>query len=298
MGGMLQIRKKMSVLTNAYYNMPQTSLLTFQFEPHRFASVEERLERCGIERRIVGGKDVYVVDGFFREDEGGEVRGFCQSATFSRNSYGSPEAIEKGERPARSMNGKERWQFFSNPPAPFQDVFRLFATIAEGIGAEVSTLPWELCDKESNGSPSVIGNYLEMASVESMGHGKHKDCDPANGVAFEIPKLYADGVHASCFENGGEGLPWIVSVMVYATAENYLPEYRMGTAFYGQEEVFCTEPCHMRMVLFEADLDHTIEASQIPDEVKTWRVSYVFKLVFNPKSARQSMKKRFLEWIS
>ena len=38
-------------------------------------------------------------------------------------------------------------------------------------------------------------------------------------------------------------------------------------------------------------------ASNIPNDTKTWRVSYVFKLVVNPRHEGQSVKKMFSELI-
>ena len=298
---MAKIRKSKGMLMNECYNTPQTSLLQFHFEPQFFSSSDSRLRHCSIKYSCIEGKDVYVLDDFFPKEEAESVRDFSKKASFSRNSYGSPEAIEKGEKPALSMNGKERWHFFSQPPKPIREFYKLLATMAEQIDAEISTLPWELCDRSSNGSPSVIGNFLEEASFESMELGKHPDCDPKEGIAFGIPILYSkeNAFYENRFENGEEGRPWIVSMMLYVTAEDYLPQYCMGTAFYGCEETIalCTDCLNMRLVLFDTDLIHTIEASKIPESTKTWRVSYVFKLVFNPKLPNQSMKRRFFEWI-
>jgi len=52
---------------------------------------------------------------------------------------------------------------------------------------------------------------------------------------------------------------------------------------------------NMRIVIFEGDIFHSIEESKIPDEVKTWRISYVFKLIVNPKEKNQNVKAAFLE---
>jgi hypothetical protein len=199
------------------------------------------------------------------------------------------------------MNSKERWQFFSNPPQPILELYNLFGMVAHCLGAEVSTLPWELCDANRNGSPAVIGNFLDEASQESMELGKHRDCDPTSRVPFGIPILYhqENKFHPSSFTNGDVGKPWVISVMLYATDEVFLPEYRLGTAFYNQrgEPAFRADCLHMRLVIFEGDIVHSIEASKIPTPVKTWRVSYVFKLVLNPQNPNQSIKKMFSEWI-
>lgn len=298
-----KIRKGATLLTNDLYNTPQTSLLVFHFEPLSTSSSNFRLQNCSVKHASVSGKDVYIFDDFFSEPEKQEMRNFSEKATFSRNSYGSAEAIERGEKPARSMNGKERWQFFSNPPKAINEFYKLLGNLAHRMNAEITTLPWELCDRSSNGSPSVIGNLLEEASKQSMELGKHQDCSSEKGIAFQIPILYSEEkeFHPSHFDNGDIGRPWLISVMLYSTAENYSSEYCMGTAFYKDdgEMDLCADCLDMRLVLFEGDILHSIEESKIPPGVSTWRVSYVFKLLVNPRSGGgQSMKNVFFELVN
>lgn len=295
-----KIRKALTFLTNDYYNTLKTSLLLFHFEPAPFLSSHLRMQKSSIKYASVEGKDLYLFDGFFQKNEGEMMREFSAKTSFSRNSYGSPESIEKGEKPARSMNGKERWQFFSNPPQPMHEVYKLLALLGYHLDAEVSTLPWELCD-QTTGSPSVIANFIEEASEESMEFGKHQDSNPEKGIAFGIPILYAKEkkFYPSQFINGDRGNPWLVSLMLYSTSDTFLREYAMGTAFYKTDGQIAlkTDCLDMRLVLFEGDIFHTIDASKIPLGKKEWRVSYVFKLLINPKKKGQSMKKAFSNWV-
>jgi hypothetical protein len=292
------MKKSTTILLDDCYKTPKTSLLVFNFQPHPFDG--SRLQNCSIKHASLEGKDIYILDDFFSESEGQEMRDFSKTATFSRSSYGSAEAIEKGEKPAKSMNGKERWQFFSNPPQAVDKIYQLLGMLAHQMNAEVSTMPWELCDQTS-GSPSVIANFLEEASPESMDLGKHQDYDPEKKISFGIPVLYSEEkeFHPGRFANGEEGRPWLISVMLYCTAEDFLPEYCMGTAFYQKEgEVALKAHClPMRIVFFEGDIFHSIEKSEIPSDKKTWRVSYVFKLLFNPRSRDQCLKKIFSNFI-
>ncbi|HSX03435.1 MAG TPA: hypothetical protein VLG76_01765 [Rhabdochlamydiaceae bacterium] len=297
-----KIKKGVTTLLDDFYNTPRTSLIFFHFEPHPFQSADLRMQNCAIKHASLDGKDLYILDGFFEKSEGEAMQAFSKKATFSRNSYGSPEAIERGEKPAGSMNGKERWQFFSNPPSPILELYKLVGMIAHRINAEITTLPWELCDKKSHGSPAIIANLLAEASNESMDLGKHQDCNPATGISFAIPVLYSadKATFDQKFINGDPGKPWIVSVMLYATDEAYLPEYCMGTVFYREngELSLSTNCSNMRLVIFEGDIFHSIEESKIPSGINTWRVSYIFKLIINPHQENQSAKKMFCEWIS
>jgi hypothetical protein len=250
-----------------------------------------------IKRGLIEGKEIYILDDFFEKNEEEQLRDFSKKATFSRNSYGSPEAIESGEKPARSMNGKERWQFFSSPPSVVKEVYQLFGLLAHLMDAEITTLPWELSDRTAHGSPAVIANFVEEASFESMELGKHQDSNPEKNVPFGIPVLYEHSgeFHGASFINGDQGKPWLVSVMLYARDPNFLPEYGLGTAFYKPNgEMALKVDCkNMRLVFFEGDILHSIEQSHIPAEIKTWRVSYVFKLIVNPKKKEQNVKRDF-----
>lgn len=72
----------------------------------------------------------------------------------------------------------------------------------------------------------------------------------------------------------------------------------MGTVFYkDNEEIAIRANCqNMRLVLFESNILHSIEESKIPASVKTWRVSYVYKLLFNPRKKEQNIKQLFHDW--
>ena len=293
-----QIRKDTAILTGEGYNTPNTSLIFFHFEPIAESSLETREKNCLVKQAAFDGKDLYLLDGFFTKEESFEMQSFSKSASFSRQSYGSPEAIEKGQKGAKSMNGKERWKFFSNPPEAVQEVYRLLGSFAHQLDADISTLPWELCDQTMHGSPAVIANFLEESSHESMGFGKHQDSNPEEGIPFGIPILYEEGkYHPNQFANGKEGNPWLITLMLYTADPAFSPDYQMGTAFYQKDGSLALRAncLNMRIVFFEGDIFHTMEESNLPPDTKTWRVSYVFKLVVNPRKKEQCVKKSFQE---
>ncbi|HSX26217.1 MAG TPA: hypothetical protein VLE89_04330 [Chlamydiales bacterium] len=228
------------------------------------------------------------------------MREFSRTASFSRNIFGSKQGIEKGEKPARAMNGKERWQFFAKPPPAIQEFFKLLSWFSFTLDAEVTTLPWDLCHGTTS-SPTIATNFLEEVSPESMELGKHEDYNTEEeGIAFGIPILYGKGFHPSCFINGAPGKPWLISALIYSTHENFRPEYGMGTMFYKKDGTIAFKtPCRdLRVVICEGDILHSIEQSHLPPNMATWRVSYVFKLALNPKSETQSMKQLFSKAMS
>lgn len=298
---MQHITKSTTVLVDDHYRGASTSLLVFHFEPQMPLLSDDRLQRCVGGHTAIDGKDLYVVDGFFSQTEEVEMQRFSSAATFSRSSYGSPEAIEKGEKPALSMNGRERWQFFSKPPAAIGALYKLFGMCAHQLRADVTTLPWELCDSAAHSSPAVVVNRIEEASEASMELGKHQDCNPEQCISFGIPVLYAQEatLHARRFINGSVGKPWMISVMLYVADRQFRSEYGMGTVFYQHDGAIAvrTNCVPMRLVVFEGDLFHSIEASTLPEGLKTWRVSYVFKLVVNPRENAQCVKDAFRQWI-
>jgi len=293
------IRRSTAVLIDDYYNTPKTSLMTFHFEPDLFATSDKRLKECPVFHGAIEGKDFYIWDQFFQEGEKSELRDLFGNATYSRFSYGSPESIEQGEKPAKSMNNKERWDFFSKSPPVLEELHKLFSIFAHEMDADLMTLPWELCHG-TTGSPSVIANYHEKITQESLRFGKHQDCCPAEGVLFGIPKLYAENeLQEKQFENGAKGKPWMISMMLYSTSANFCPKYKMGTVFFdSQEKVMLQLGCkHSRLILFEGDIHHSTDASEIPVEINVWRTSYVFKLIMNPKRREQNLKQDFYKWI-
>lgn len=295
-----QIKKDKTILTSDYYKSNETSLLIFQFVPNDFKS-SNRIKGCQINHASIENKDLYTFDGFFTKDEQDELRGFFEKATYSRTSYGSHASIEKGEKPAYSMNTKERWNLFSNPPQSIQEVHKLLSFLAFHLDAEISTQPWELCHQTA-GSPSVIPSVIvnyhnEGISKENMELGMHQDSKPEKGIFYGIPVLYKKNkeYHESHFVNGAPGKPWLVSLMLYSFSKEFHPEYLMGTSFYkANGELVLKVNCQdARLVIFEGDIFHSPEESNIPPNVKFWRTSYVLKLLINPKNENQSVKKMF-----
>lgn len=289
------------ILLNEKYNTPNTSLLLFHFEPNLYESTNFRLKECSIKHDSVEGKDVYMFNDYFTENEGEVLRKYSREASFSRTSYASQESREKGETPARSMNNKEKWEFFAKPPQPIKEIYKLLGTFANRLNADISTLPWDICDQNICAS-AVATNKFERVSHESMEMGKHEDFNTEEGIPFGIPMLYKSEktFFPGNFVNGAPGNPWLVSFMLYAAESNFtVPDYGIGTFFCNQDgTVAAKAECrHMSFVLFEGDIPHCTEESNIPSEINTWRVSYVFKLIINPKEPNRSMKKAFYELI-
>lgn len=295
-----RVKKDTTVLLNERYRTPNTSMLIFHFEPYLYASTESKLADSSIKHIAINSKDVYVIDNFLSDEESEALRSYSKNATFSRHSYASSESREKGEDPAKSMNNKEKWELFAKPPEAVREVYKFLSTLAQRMNADITTLPWDLCDEKICAS-ALATNYIQKVSKESMDMGTHGDYDTEEGISFGIPILYEQppALHPTSFKNGDVGKPWLVTLMLYATDENFLPKYGMGTIFCEENgKVVSKADCKQgRIVFFEGDVPHSIEESKLPPDVSTWRVSYVLKLVINPRNKNQSMKAAFSNLI-
>lgn len=293
-----KIRKESAIITSDSYKNPRTIPLTFHFEPAPFESPDVRLRDCQISKTAIDGKDIYIFDDFFLENEADEMRAFTESSEFLKSIYADQGSKEKGEEPAKAMDNKEKWKLISNPSSALKEIYKFFNMLAYRLDADVATLPWELFDGKIC-SPSVATNRVDGLSAESQELGKHEDYNTEKGIAFGLPKLYSESseLHSNTFTNGAEGKPWLVSLMLYTTDKDFRPEYGLGTVFCTKNGKVATkaECRHMRFVLFEGDIVHGIEKSQIPTGVKASRVSYVFKLTLNPKKANAHLKQQFAE---
>lgn len=290
------VRKDKATIINPRYDNPKTSPLIFHFEPHPFKSPELRIKDCSLNYTSIEGKDLYIIDDYFLDDEAKELLDFSKNSAFSRYIYADNDSKAKGEEPARAMDNKEKWSFFSNPPQAVKELYKMFSLLASKLEADVTTLPWELHDG-SICAPAIATNRIEQLTHLSEDYGKHQDYNTEKGIAFGLPILYSsqNELHDPSFHNGDEGKPWLITLMLYATAEDFKPEYGMGTIFCKNngDTVVKSDCAHMRLVLFEGDILHSIETSSIPSDKKTWRLSYVFKLALNPRKKSPSLKKAF-----
>ena len=296
-----KLKKDRTILVSDYYNTPQTSTLIFHFEPHRFASSDEKMKQCSVTHACIEDKELYVFDHYFDEEQQESTRAFLEKLTYSRTTYSSLDSKQRGEKAAYSMNTKERWSLFTNPPPMIHEVHKLLSFLSSHLDVEISIAPWELSHQENSVTPSVIVNYYTEIASETMLISRHQDCKPKEGIFYGIPILYPSAApfHECRFENGAVGKPWIVSMLLYATSKDFLPEHQMGTVFYktNGEAALKTDCFNGRFVFFEGDLFHSAEESNIPSAQSLWRISYVLKLVLNPKLETQCVKQLFSQFL-
>jgi len=290
------LKKDKVQITHDTYLHPKTNPLVFKFSPAINPEINERSAQTQKKCLFIDHKPIFFMDHFFNQEELISLRNYSLSASFSNNIYGSTESISDGEIPAKAMNSQERWHFFTNPPLAVNQLFHWLSHLAAKLNVEIMTLPWELSNDTTN-SPAIATNFLYQMSTTSSQLGIHKDYEPEKLIPFAIPQLYnSSATHfANQFINGAAGHPWMVTIMLYAAHENFEPGYGMGTLFYDDNKqlkhrVDCQ---HGRIVLFEGDIFHSIEPSFAPPSGEIWRLSYVFKLIFNPNSNASSVRSSF-----
>ncbi len=130
---------------------------------------------------------------------------------------------------------------------------------------------------------------LRRYPEEALQMGKHDDYNTQEGTPFGIPVLYSTEKvsHIRTFVNGDVGKPWLVSIMLYATDEKFLPEYGMGT-------VFCKKNGE---VVSRADCRHTVNDipfKQYHPRMSTIRSGDHFSVFFAKDSSHSILRKELL----
>ena len=293
----MELLKKKFVATNEIYDQEKSSLLYFLFPSSFCANIDSRLKKSSVIHKKLNNQHVYCIDGFFDLFEADVLAKFSAESIFSDLSYGTLEAAALGEKPSMTLNAQERWNFFIQPPNPIKVIYSLFSHLARVLDIEISTMPWMLFNGIA-GSCAVIANKVLSVKQESTIKGKHKDVDPTKKLAFETPCLYGDKPFTGSQINGQTGYPYYLTVMVYSNASNFNENYEMGTSFFFQDGKMIQAICrNMRIVIFEGDIFHSIGASNFSEDIDTWRVSYVFKIILNPKSPTQNIVDLLMEFF-
>ena len=292
------IRKdKTSIILNSEKYIKQgTNLMIFHFEPKLYNSTQERIRKAIIQNLPFDDRILTSLSSFFSPAEKQAMREFNRNARFSLPTYNTNESIKMGEKPTYGFTGSEAWEFFKHSPQPIKEIYKLLGTLAYLMDADVSTFPWWLQDPEI-GHPTINVNRVTEMTPENSKLGKHADSLPEKAMFFGIPVLYANnGQYHTTFNNGDVGKPLIMSCLLYVTEFNFISsEYGLGTLYYSKNgEIAHSIPCqHMDLHFFQSDIIHTIEDSRIPPDVNTYRTSYVFKLIFNPRHENQPLKELF-----
>ena len=80
----------------------------------------------------IEGKDVYILDNFFLEDEAEGMLEFSKKGQFCKKIFADQKSEEKGEEPDRAMDNKEKWRFFANPLLKVPEFDKYYA-ISEAV---------------------------------------------------------------------------------------------------------------------------------------------------------------------
>jgi hypothetical protein len=264
------------------------------YTSYPYQSTQLRLKSAKLKMRFFSGLMHLQIDNFFTNKESAELRGVGEFSRTSEISFPVNNiSLMSGEKPPKIMSEDDRLQLFKQPPAALDAVHKLFSFFGSALNVDISTVPWGLV--------SCGNNFAISIDKVSEDVGWHLDYDPSKGLPFAISKRYNEEYYSSVFDNGSANSPLMLTVLVYTAAENFKTEWGMGTRFQDLHGVKTTVECeHMRMVIFECNISHSIQQSFIPPGIKTWRNSFVYKIILRRRKESDegvSIKAQFERFI-
>lgn len=285
-------------LSDSYLDLPAKGLsLSHVFHTYPYSTVQQRLSSAQMDLRYLGDKLLLQIDHFFNQSEGDELRKIFSSVSYPKRFGTDKQQQMFGEKPAKCLGEENLKYMLSNPPAAADIVHKLFAYMGAVLNVDVSTHPW-------NPIYTLTNNFMNKNSKESAALGWHQDYDPSHdGTLFSLSKKLNDKTqyYPKNFKNGSPGNPMLFSIILYTTAENFKPEYGMGTKFKSPLTTLETIiPCeHMRIALFEGDLLHCIQEDFLSQGINTWRNTLVWRITLRPKGESNiSIKEAFTKFIT
>lgn len=284
--------KEENDLKSRYAYLSNTESIVYTSYPYQ--SSQLRLKSAKLKMRLFSGLMQLQIDNFFTNKESAELRRVGEFSRTSELTFPvNTMSVMMGEKPPKIMNEDDRLQVFKQPPAALDAVHKLFSFFGSALNVDISTFPWGLV--------SCGNNFVLSVDKGSEDAGWHQDYDPNNGLPFSIPKRYKEEDYPSVFDNGRASCPWMLTVLVYTTAENFKTEWGMGTRFQDLQGVKTTVECeHMRMVIFEGNISHTLQQSFILPGINTWRNSFVYKIILRRRKESDesiSIKAQFERFI-
>lgn len=273
---------------------------SYVFPNYSYTTVQHRLTTTAqMDLTLLEGRMLLQIDHFFTKAEGDELRNILVNGDHSVSYPTSAKSFAKGEKPPKSLGEENLRYLLTKPPSAVDAVHKLFSFVAAELNVDISTHPWH-----SSPSYPLANNFLTTYDANSASMGWHQDYDPkVDGTVFSLSRKLDDKTKYfdRYFVNGSPGNPWMLSLILYSTAENFKPQYGMGTKFNSlmaaKETIIACE--HMRMALFEGDICHAIQEDLLPENVKTWRNTFVWRITLRPKGVGcGSIKEQFIKFIT
>src|SRR4029079_7038677 len=92
----------------------------------------------------INQKRVVVIDQFFSDSEGLEMRKYTESLDFSAGSFSNDAGLEKGEIRAKCLPSEKLFEFMIEAGISAQQyIYQLFAYIGTQMNAVASTQRWK-----------------------------------------------------------------------------------------------------------------------------------------------------------
>lgn len=268
--------------------------LSWQFQAYPYLTIQNRLAQAGLQPYLIDDKVLVTVDGLFLESEGEELRKFFKEEQPTIPFASQPDSIAKGEKPPKRFPTDRLFELFENPMPSLDLVHKFFSYIGFKLKMDVSTHPRLWVEFPI----PFANNYLTEANAITEREGWHADYQTAAGLLFDLSKKCAPGYYSRQFLNGKDDQPFLLSILLYTTSENFDPEFGMGTVFGDKKDPLKIACKHMRLVIFEGDIMHATQQSYLPEGVTAWRNSFVWRIVFRPPTPEKvCIKDLFLDFL-
>ena len=247
---------------------------------------------------LIDEKPVVTIDQFFAEEEENQWHQWVNTASFTQKIFFSRESMAD----VCMMDQLSHLALLETPFPSLNRLYQLLGQIGAELNADVLLQPLQLNNHVSKErSHSIVTNVLREVPSASSEEGWHKDYQPEEiGLPFLIPRVDTTVLFPPRFANGSFGNPYLISLILYVANKHFTPLWGLGTSMRDSQRHLTTIECRsMRIVLFQGDIEHTIQASSdlCPKEALWKRLSLVMKLILRPKDSYSAipLKDRFIE---
>jgi hypothetical protein len=271
--------------------------------------IQARISKSKIQYTSFAGKPFLFIDGFFSSAEKNHLATDIGNLPVESRTNFNFSAVP-------ALAGKIHQDLISSQPE-IKKALSLIGYLSGLLDAPITTHAWD-ADNDT-----LVMNVLRVAPASEENARMHRDYDPTVGMGYQFPTTFAHEMiralssvttltfnanrliveycreyYPDTFENGEDGCPMFITLLLYVAAPNYSPErHAMGTvAVDERDRPFHFDACNGRMVLFDGSIKHGIASSKAFMSEETWRFSMSLMLAVFPrngKSARQSVIQLF-----
>jgi hypothetical protein len=241
------------------------------------SAMERRIQSSCIYDISIPQYTVVIFDHFFQADELTEINSALKKYSFSQNST-SMMGVHDPDVFTKTLSPLTNYFLFSSGLKVLDTAYQFLAHLAESCDAVVSTQPW-IQGKRSAFHPNFVTHYTEKEC------GIHRDFQTNNFECF-LPKVSGPGYYPPNFDNGAEGMPYLMTLLIYLTADNFdSNRHGMGTRIFEENGAVHVVDCiNGRFLLGELNAKHDLQGAKfLKGAVNTYRISLNLLICFRHK---------------